>query len=177
MGKQNTILSIMSRLIIQENGCCLWPGKLDKDGYGRVAYKGRRHPVHRLLYERFVGPIPPGYHAHHTCQTPGCGNFAHIEPLSPKAHIRRCNSPAARNAEKTHCPRGHPLSGANLRMHPSGSRICRTCQGCVFVKATTTHCRRGHPYKPEVLALKRPKLCHICAAMRMRRYRSRPQQG
>lgn len=33
-----------------------------------------------------------------------------------------------RNQSKTHCKRGHPLSGDNLYVSPSGSRHCRTCR-------------------------------------------------
>ncbi len=31
------------------------------------------------------------------------------------------------NARKTHCKRGHPLSGANLAIAANGSRQCRAC--------------------------------------------------
>lgn len=34
----------------------------------------------------------------------------------------------SRNGKKTHCLRGHPLSGDNLYTDPSGQRHCRTCQ-------------------------------------------------
>lgn len=32
------------------------------------------------------------------------------------------------NALKSHCKRGHPLSGDNLYLKPSGIRQCRTCK-------------------------------------------------
>jgi hypothetical protein len=32
-----------------------------------------------------------------------------------------------RNAGKTHCPRGHPLSGENLLNVKSGARVCKEC--------------------------------------------------
>lgn len=35
---------------------------------------------------------------------------------------------AQRNAGKTHCVRGHPLSGENLRIDAGGRRRCRTCE-------------------------------------------------
>jgi hypothetical protein len=34
---------------------------------------------------------------------------------------------AGRNATKTHCKRGHPLSDQNLRVGPKGQRSCRAC--------------------------------------------------
>jgi hypothetical protein len=36
-----------------------------------------------------VGEIPEGHHLHHTCETPGCCNPAHLEPLSPGDHVRK----------------------------------------------------------------------------------------
>ena len=36
--------------------------------------------------------------------------------------------PAAANAAKTHCPKGHPLSGANLITTNKGARRCRICR-------------------------------------------------
>lgn len=35
--------------------------------------------------------------------------------------------PAARNAAKTHCKRGHPLSGDNVRVNDKGHRKCVEC--------------------------------------------------
>lgn len=37
----------------------------DKDGYKRVRVNGRNRPVHRLVYETFVGPIPEGMVVRH----------------------------------------------------------------------------------------------------------------
>lgn len=33
----------------------------------------------------------------------------------------------AKEAAKTHCPRGHPYDAKNTRINPSGSRECRQC--------------------------------------------------
>jgi hypothetical protein len=35
-------------------------------------------------------------------------------------------SPPSVQAKQTHCKRGHPLEGENLRLRPDG-RECRTC--------------------------------------------------
>ncbi len=32
------------------------------------------------------------------------------------------------NQAKTHCPKGHPYSGANLRIDTNGARRCRVCE-------------------------------------------------
>lgn len=35
---------------------------------------------------------------------------------------------AAKRRAITHCPGGHPYAGENLRVTPTGRRVCRTCQ-------------------------------------------------
>jgi hypothetical protein len=65
----------------------------------------------------------------HLCRVRHCVNPAHMEPVTPRENILR--SPvalAAINARKTHCPQGHPLSGANLYRTPQGFRACRECR-------------------------------------------------
>lgn len=42
--------------------------------------------AYRVLWERDRGPIPQGWHLHHTCETPVCVNLDHLEPMSPEAH-------------------------------------------------------------------------------------------
>lgn len=124
----NTIMDIMSRLEIQESGCCLWRGATNrKGGYGTVNYQGRSWKVHRLLYEHFVGPIPPGHDLHHFhCGRANCGNFFHTTPLTHSEHARLSRMPQEK-AAKTHCPAGHAYAGANLYLTPSGGRACREC--------------------------------------------------
>jgi hypothetical protein len=58
-------------------GCWLWTACTDDKGYGRIRHGGKEYAAHRLSYELFVGPIPPGegYHGTcvmHLCDTPGC---------------------------------------------------------------------------------------------------------
>jgi hypothetical protein len=46
--------------VVTSSGCHLWTGSLSSSGYGRVRFDGRDCPVHRLRYEREVGPVPAG---------------------------------------------------------------------------------------------------------------------
>lgn len=38
------------------------------------------------------------------------------------------NAIAEKNAEKTHCPRGHEYDDSNTYLAPSGRRFCRACK-------------------------------------------------
>lgn len=110
-------------------GCWLWSGCLDDSGYGRWSQGGETNTVvHRWSYEHHVGPIPDGLEADHLCRVRSCVNPSHLEPVTKYENMVRGESFAARHARKTHCPKGHPYSGENLKVNAAGSRVCRECR-------------------------------------------------
>ena len=122
------------------NGCWLWTGAKNPKGYGQFQFGGRWGSAHRYAYQRFVGVIPQGLGIDHLCRVRNCVNYEHLEPVTTKENTLRGISPSALNARKITCPRGHPLSGKNLYLRPSGFRCCRTCrqnQESVRVRQTT----------------------------------------
>jgi hypothetical protein len=118
---------LMMQIKIHESGCWLWIGCIGADGYGKTLYQGRHMKAHRVAYLLHVGPIPDGCHLHHVCQTRACVNPLHLRPLTPRDHLREGDTWQKKNAEKTHCPSGHLLSGENLAINSKGSRVCREC--------------------------------------------------
>lgn len=109
------------------NDCWVWTGYLSPAGYAMVKAGDVRRAAHRVAYELLVGPIPEGLTLDHLCENPPCVNPAHLEPVTAGVNNLRGNSPWALNAKKTHCKRGHPLSGDNLMIGTGGRRRCRTC--------------------------------------------------
>jgi hypothetical protein len=108
--------------------CWLWTASVISTGYGQIfSEPGKMMLAHRLSYELHVGPIPPGSELDHLCRNPKCVNPEHLEAVSHYENVRRGESGSARNARKTHCPKGHPYSGANLLVGRSGARRCREC--------------------------------------------------
>ena len=105
------------------NGCWEWQGAKQRIGYGIF----RKGVAHRTAYELAVGPIPVGLELDHVCGNRACVNPLHLEPVTRRENIMRSQSFAAVNARKTHCPKGHPYSGQNLLVRPSGDRRCRIC--------------------------------------------------
>ena len=118
--------------------CWPWIGGIDKQGYGRLS--APRTPrsklwtpllAHRYSYEYFIGPIPFGLVLDHKCRNRCCVNPKHLDPVTNGVNTLRGNGPAAMNARKTHCKRGHSLSGSNVRIatfkNGKKSRICRKC--------------------------------------------------
>jgi len=119
-------------------GCFLWNRATNSKGYG-ILTDTRTHRLvlaHRLALERKLGrEIAPGMMAIHSCDNPLCVNPDHIREGSGKDNCadarergRAINVPAARNAAKTHCCRGHEYTPTNTRLDANGFRSCRTCQ-------------------------------------------------
>lgn len=115
--------------VIDEAGCWNWTAtKPDAEGYIRLTRGRRRYWAHRLSYEQHVGPIPEGLVIDHLCRNHGCVNPDHLEPVTSRTNVVvRGFNVTADNARLTHCRRGHPLSGENLHILNSGSRVCRIC--------------------------------------------------
>ena len=63
-----------------DNDCLIWPHWFNSDGYAIIRQRGGRKVwrVHRLSYEREVGPIPAGSPVEHTCGNPSCFRPSHL---------------------------------------------------------------------------------------------------
>jgi hypothetical protein len=112
--------------------CWEWPGFTDKGGYAHVNIRrsdGRCTTMvaHKRAYTVLVGRVPKGKQLDHLCRNRRCFNPKHLEPVTCRVNIMRGEGLAAKNAAKTHCKRGHPLEGGNLRSEARGWRLCRQC--------------------------------------------------
>lgn len=145
-----------SKVAEDGNGCWVWQGALDRDGYGRIGYEGRTFAAHRISYRQWVRPIPSWLQLDHLCRNPSCVNPAHLEAVTCATNIQRGDTgrwirerqlplrllfprPVRTRQLRlrlrqprqrpTHCTANHPLSGDNLIIRSdNGGRRCRTCQ-------------------------------------------------
>ncbi len=115
--------------------CFEWQGSLEIGGYGYITRTKPRRVnlrVHRLAWECLNGPIPDGMYLDHLCRNRRCINVDHFEVVTHRENTLRGIGTPAVNQRKTHCKRGHQLSGINLYTyknrngHPA--RTCRTCR-------------------------------------------------
>lgn len=127
------------------NGCWLYTGALDRDGYGGlIGVSGHPRTVpHRAVYQHLVGPIPDGMQLDHLCHDPAsctggtacphrrCVNPAHLKPSTSKENTLRGAGITAINARKTHCIQGHAFTPENTRVQTrADGRTWRKCIEC-----------------------------------------------
>ena len=113
---------IKSKIILDKNGCWNYPYSIQTNGYARIQGKY----AHRVSYETFKRVIPEGLTIDHLCKNKICVNPDHMEPVTAVENVMRSNAIPAMNARKTHCLRGHLLSGDNLVIYAK-KRQCREC--------------------------------------------------
>lgn len=146
--------------IEDENGCWLWQGTIDREGYPRI-WVGNKvesdkvtRQAHRVSYEVYVGPIPGDLPLDHVCHTDDascaggdscthrrCINPRHLEPVTPLENAARQRRSPART-----CANGHEMTPENTllkqrRNRPNPARNCRICTN----ESQRRHNRRRRP--------------------------------
>lgn len=109
--------------------CWLWLGAKTRGGYGSCGdpwNPGKTMLAHRRSWRAVNGPVPGGLQLDHICRVRNCVRPEHLDLVTGWENTLRGNNHVAANARKTHCLRGHALSGPNLRVTPAG-RVCRAC--------------------------------------------------
>lgn len=172
----------MSHVKILDNGCWLWTGAL-KNGYGNFQLNGKQimHPRAAWTIQR--GPIPKGLEPDHLCRFRACVNCDHMELVTHRENCRRGEA-GKHLRDRTHCPYGHPYSGDNLHIKPTGARRCRECQRIYDEKKRraegaqprATNCPKGHCFTPENTRMfthagRTQRLCIACEKARNKRYK------
>lgn len=125
-----------SRVIKQPDGCWLWAGSVNPQGYGMLMNPERGHGQARAVGERRTllahrwawtlkhGEIPAGLYICHHCDVPQCVNPAHLFAGTARDNVQDALVKGRRQLPQKQalCKRGHAIE-----TRASGVRICRTC--------------------------------------------------
>lgn len=116
--------------------CWPWTGAKSSHGYGNFCVEGRTEKASRFSWFLVHGAIEPGICICHHCDNPICVNPAHLFAGTRLDNTRDCQAKGRfvvyPRVPKTHCHRGHPLSGYNcirvLDVRDGNTyRRCREC--------------------------------------------------
>lgn len=121
---------------VTNSGCWEWRGATRGNGYGALSlsrYGLDEAPVHRLMYERFIGLIPDGLIIRHKCDNPPCCNPDHLEVGTHWDNMQDMVERGRHwNTKKTQCKWGHDISSPeSVYMSPRpGGKFARVCKVC-----------------------------------------------
>lgn len=113
--------------------CWEWVGACHQVGleYGHFWDGKKLVGAHRFSYLLHHGPIAKGLLVMHKCDNPKCVNPNHLQLGTPKDNMQDMIAKGRKKSngydQRTHCIRGHELSGDNLRATGNGTRQCKTC--------------------------------------------------
>lgn len=172
------------------DACHEWTGRRNfVNGYGSFSADGRQWGAHRWILGVSLGrPLARSEEARHACDNPPCVNLKH---LLVGTHADNMADMAARgrgrgwNADKSHCPQGHPYAGDNLTVRSDGARGCRACgrasderrrRAAGIAVKRRPFCPQGHEFTPENTRIKASgsRTCRQCGRDEARRRRARP---
>lgn len=113
---------------VPEMGCWLWSGRVGLAGYGLLCERRGDRKVsaraHSAVYKLLRGPVPDGLVLDHLCRVRCCVNPDHLEPVTIRTNVLRGVGIAAKNAQKTECPK----CGGPFESLPDGRRKCPSCR-------------------------------------------------
>ncbi|MEW1933119.1 NUMOD4 motif-containing HNH endonuclease [Rhodococcus sp. NPDC079359] len=144
-----------SRVVQRSNGRtqtvpeCIKSTPPDGKGYPRVVLyrpdsrSGRTVTVHSLVMAAFVGPRPPALEVCHRNGNRMDARLANLRyDTRRENHREKVVHGTHNNANKTHCPSGHPYNDENTYVwtKPNGDRLrmCRACRQPGGRRATLT---------------------------------------
>lgn len=99
------------KFFVSPDGCWLWTGAINIDGYGKFAVKRIARLAHKVSYQLYVGEVPNGMVLDHLCRKRSCVNPKHLDIVS---HTENCHRG---NGTKNVCEHGVGMSRCKQGCH------------------------------------------------------------
>jgi hypothetical protein len=129
---------LLSHTTIIATGCWLYDHRVMPNGYAQI---DKHDYAHRVSYELFRGPIPPGKELDHTCHSLDlscqernacihrrCINPWHLEPVTHRVNLLRGRTFIAQEAAQNTCKNGHLFDAVWQDGNGKVKRRCKTCK-------------------------------------------------
>lgn len=101
------------------NGCWIWMGARNSDGYGNLQAEGRYWKAHRYAWYLLRGSVPS--ELDHLCSNRMCVNPDHLEGVTHAENNKRSGR------RKRFCPQEHALTDEN-RYWNGKNNECLLCR-------------------------------------------------
>jgi hypothetical protein len=119
------------QIILEDEPCWLFNTYVEKTGYTRFEFEGKRRQSHIYSWIAFYGTeVPEGLILDHLCLDKTCVNPRHLQPVTPTENDRRARFHYQQRKET--CKNGHEFKDPNIIYRKvSATRVDRRCRICV----------------------------------------------
>lgn len=131
------------------DGCWVWTGTVNSDGYGQLWTNHRHTKVHRLAWELKNGPIPAGLFVCHHCDNRRCVRPEHLFLGTNRDNMKDAGAKGRFQHQRwtAPCVNGHAPDARDTQ--------CAECQDLearrqkMRAALAWTECKYGHEFTPE----------------------------